>query len=188
MTKPVPVSPQEEQEICITCGFCCDGTLFNKAVLKPGERGNLPEKIEKRCSKVDDEEFFLLPCTYFSGKCNIYDQKKPIVCSKFRCQLLKKFSAGAITQAQAIQIVANALTLRREIYQLYQAIFQTEFEDSFQNLLFELPKLCQMYKADSLKSKQIDLLILKCGLYDTLLLKTFRPPENFENLLNVSMT
>ena len=36
--------PVIEQEICVTCGFCCDGTLFKYAVLQSGERGNLPAK------------------------------------------------------------------------------------------------------------------------------------------------
>ena len=55
-------------------------------------------------------------------------------------------------------------------------------------LLDELPTLCQTYKADSVKNRQINLLVLKCGLLDTLLIKTFKSRKSFEALLEPSMS
>jgi hypothetical protein len=59
-------APLNEQVICTKCGFCCDGTLFLHAGLVPGERGSLPEKIEKNSFSYDGKDFFKLPCLYFN--------------------------------------------------------------------------------------------------------------------------
>ena len=179
--------PVVEQEICVTCGFCCDGTLFKHAVLRPGERGNLPTKIEERYGKADEGEFFTLPCAYFCGKCTIYDQKRAVVCGAFRCKLLKNVSKDQLTQANAMQTIASARTLRNEIFQLYAELTGAAYSCSFMELLDELPTLHQMYGADSVKNKQVSLLILTCGLLDTLLTKTFKSPKSFEALIKSSM-
>ena len=51
-------APAEEQKICVGCGFCCDGTLFVHAVLNPGERGSLPEKIEENAYSEGEKDLF----------------------------------------------------------------------------------------------------------------------------------
>jgi hypothetical protein len=67
----------KEQEICVDCGFCCDGTLFNQAVLKPAEKGNLPHWMEENYREKEDDGFFPLPCAYFDGNCTIYNYCRP---------------------------------------------------------------------------------------------------------------
>ena len=70
------INSMKEQEICRSCGMCCDGTLFSRARLEAGEKGNLPIKIEERYHRNNESEFFKLPCPYFSKECTIYSQKK----------------------------------------------------------------------------------------------------------------
>jgi len=180
-------SPVEEQEICVNCGLCCDGTLFSYAILQAGERGTLPEKIEEKYGKDEENEFFTLPCAYFCGKCTIYGQKRAIVCSTFRCNLLKKFSKGEINQGEAFKAVDTSIELRAEIFQMYKIICGTEFTRSFRELLRELPEILKIYEGDFLKKKEIKLLILKCGLYDIMLTKAFKPAAEFQSLLKDSM-
>ena len=69
-------APLQEQDICVTCGFCCDGTLFAHALLNPGEKGSLPERIEESVFSLDDRDYFHLPCRYFAGRCTIYDRQR----------------------------------------------------------------------------------------------------------------
>jgi hypothetical protein len=180
-------SPLNEQEICVKCGFCCDGTLFSYAVLQAGEQGNLPEKIEQNYSKEGDREFFKLPCSYFCGKCTIYGQKRASICSAFRCQLLKDFSNDKITQANAIKMIDNAVKLKKEIYLLYRQIFGEDYTLSFRELLIDLGR----YGSDDLETnklgKAIELLRIKCNIYETLLIKNFKSIKNFKQLLNTSM-
>ena len=111
-----------EQEICISCGICCDGTLFNRASLEPGEKGQLPEKIEQNYFQVNGVDKFKLPCLYFDGKCTIYDQKKAIICSAFRCQLLNNFSVGKISINDTMNVISKAKTMRKELFASYRNI------------------------------------------------------------------
>ena len=186
MNTVIVESPLSEQEICLNCGLCCDGTLFSYADLATGEQGNLPDEIEQKYAKQDDYEYFALPCSYFCGKCTIYDQKKPIVCSVFRCQLLKNVSSAKITQSDAIKTVANALKFREEIYQLYKQIFGREYTLSFRELLDELSTLQDDAINDKALRLSIDLLKMKCTIYETLLIKRFKSIKNFERMITVS--
>ncbi len=177
-------SPLDEQEICVGCGLCCDGTLFNHAVLQPGEQGNLPVEIEQRYGREGEYEFFTLPCAYFCGKCTIYGQKRASICSDFRCQLLINFSANKLTKANAIKVVDNALIYKTEIYQLYKQIFGRHYTLSFRNLLIELGKYTEtMPENDPLKTS-IELLRTKCIIFETLLIKNFKSLKNFEQMIS----
>lgn len=102
-------NPVLEQEICVGCGLCCDGTLFNHAPLQPGERGHLPTKIGEGYQKEGDRKIFRLPCAYFSGKCTIYDQPRAHVCVAFRCQVVRKVATHTISQAQVMHTIFDAL-------------------------------------------------------------------------------
>ena len=180
-------SPLAEQEICVNCGLCCDGTLFNHAMLQAGEQGNLPEKIEEQYVKDDEKDFFTLPCFYFCGKCTIYNQKRPVVCSTFRCQLLKNFSNHKITQEKAIATVVSALKLRDELYQLYLQITGQEFTLSFSKMLVEVGNIVSSNSENTRLINPIDLLKIKCTLYETLLIKNFKSIKNFEKMIIPSM-
>lgn len=175
-------SPVAEQEICVNCGICCDGTLFDHAELEPGEMssGELPSKIAQNYRKVGEKERFLLPCHYFEGKCTIYDQKKAVVCSAFRCQLLKDFSKGRILKNDADKIVSNALKFRDEILELYKRTFEVDTKLSFRQLLTEMGK---MASPPAEKAKELALLKAKCNIYETLLIKNFKSVKNFERMI-----
>ncbi|GAB2552019.1 YkgJ family cysteine cluster protein [Spirosoma aerophilum] len=179
--------PIEEQEICVTCGFCCDGTLFKRAILEPGEQGNLPEKIEELYGKESESEFFNLPCPYFCEKCTIYEQKRASICGAFRCQLLKNMAKDTVTNDKALRIVANAKQLRAEIMQLYTALTGLVYVGGFMQFLDEIYTLKQTTASDPLKNGQFNLLVMKCGILDALLTKTFKSPKSFDALLKESM-
>ncbi|AXE20519.1 hypothetical protein DR864_23660 [Runella rosea] len=180
MEELVVESPFTEQEICVKCGLCCDGTLFSHAVLQKGERGNLPEKIEQQYGKEGESEFFTLPCAYFEGKCTIYNQKKAVVCSAFRCQLLKTFANGDVSQKDAIKIVTDALKFKAEIYQFYKQTFGVEFKLSFRELLAELNKMSPDTDPPNVP---VELLRMKCNIYQTLLIKNFKSIKTFESMI-----
>lgn len=93
-----------------------------------------------------------------------------------------------MTQADSIQIVAKTKQVRTEVFQLYTELVGTTFSGSFMQLLEELPKFNQTYAADNVKRKQFNMLVIKCGILDTLLTKTFRSPESFDALIKSSMS
>ena len=55
-----------EQEICVSCGFCCDGTLFKRAVLEPGERGAYPVNWKTNTENSSKRNFLHYPVPAFA--------------------------------------------------------------------------------------------------------------------------
>jgi len=172
----------EEQSICVSCGFCCDGTLFLHAHLNEGERGHLPVKIEQACFTEEKKDYFMLPCLYFSGKCTIYDKKKADVCSDYRCQLLKDFAQGKITLKDALETVRVAIQLRKEI--LTEARKVTgQAEIVFRQLLSWLGKKQKLAGADLKLSDDLEILLVKCNIFEALLIRHFRSAEEFDKMI-----
>lgn len=174
-------SPVSEQEICVGCGLCCDGTLFNQALLQPGERGHLPEKIEEQYVEAGDREAFRLPCAYFSGKCTIYDQPRAHICGAFRCQVLRKVSTQTMSQAQAMQTVGDALRLRDDLYGLYRQVFGHDYPFHFKQLVVDVKQAAKATPPNDPQKKAIEQLRAKCIVYSILLVKTFGAPAQSEH-------
>lgn len=133
-------APAEEQEICVRCGFCCDGTLFLHAHLYEGERGHLPEKIEAAAFTDKGREYFRLPCGYFSDRCTIYDRPRAEICGTYRCGVLRSFAAGEITREEAHDIVARAFAMRDSLYEDYSRLTNSSGRVCFRQMLTELGK------------------------------------------------
>ena len=179
----VKTGPPEEQSICTGCGFCCDGTLFLHARLNPGEKGDLPERIEQRYVAMNGKEFFRLPCLYFKRKCSIYGSKRPDVCFTYRCQLLKDFADGRVMHDDAVAIVRQAMEMRRSIMKEYRAITGTGKRINFRDLLGELGKMQKSAGKDTLPGEDFDMLLAKCNIFEALLIKHFRSAEDFEKMV-----
>src|SRR5262245_51698629 len=105
--------PKDEQDICVSCGFCCDHTLFDYAFLKPKEE--VSGHFAKSKLSIAVSDYFSLPYPHFKCKCTIYDQEKPSICSDFKCKLLKRFEKGEFDKSKALEIVKTSKVLRSEI-------------------------------------------------------------------------
>jgi hypothetical protein len=180
--------PPEEQNICVTCGFCCDGTLFFHAMLQPGERGSLPEKIEQNYRMEKGKEFFLLPCLYFNEKCTIYDLKRAEVCSGFRCQMLKDFAEGKITLDDALETVREAIKIRVDLVSRYRELSGKNRKTSFKQLLVQLGKMMKSSPKKKSLSKDYEVLLAQCNIFEALLIKHFRSTEDFEKMMTGDST
>jgi hypothetical protein len=115
------MAPEREQTVCLSCGLCCDGTLFGHAVLKPGEKGNLPSLIEQRVFMIGEKDYFRLTCLYFLGRCTIYSSKRADVCGSFRCRLLSEMSEGRISFEKALEIIKGAVIMRNSLQEEYRS-------------------------------------------------------------------
>jgi hypothetical protein len=99
--------PVDDTAPCIGCGLCCNGTLYLRAKVTPGEE---PRLIEHGLELTGDAEkpYFFLPCKYEScGRCTIYEKRFDI-CRSFRCALLRSYQAGEIDGDQARSKVERA--------------------------------------------------------------------------------
>lgn len=172
-----------EQEICLVCGFCCDGTLFAHASLEPREREHLPERMRENCFTRDDQEYFYLPCPYFSGLCMIYQGHKARVCSTYRCQLLKNYEVKEITIQEAREIVNHAVDMRNRLMEDYRHLTGRQEKIHFRQLLLEVNKMQEPDGEKDPACHEAALLQAKCNIFETLLIKHFRSVSDFENLM-----
>ncbi len=177
------LAPPDEQEICVMCGFCCDGTLFHHANLNPGERGGLPEKIEEACFSRDGNDFFRLPCAYFNGRCSIYEHKKADVCSDFRCQLLRDYAAGKLSSGEALLLVSQAVRMRKEIFLEFAQFTGKNGRTPFLRLLSDLGKIRSAVPEGVPEDPAYGMLLARCNIFEALLIKFFWSAGEFEKLI-----
>jgi hypothetical protein len=113
--------PEEDQvsQICVQCGFCCSGLLYDHARLDDDEIdfargiGLEPVQVEGR---NPGQKRFAFPCPHLSGSaCSIYDRRRPHICSRFFCELATRFNEGDISQAEALDKVHEAQGLMKRI-------------------------------------------------------------------------
>lgn len=97
--------------LCLSCGLCCDGTLFRRVPLEPGEGARLGARV-----RLSDEDGSLVqPCRALSERrCGVYEDR-PAVCRKFRCLALEQLETGDLTEDEAQELVGEALARRRRL-------------------------------------------------------------------------
>jgi hypothetical protein len=176
-------APKEEQSICVTCGMCCDGTLFFHAHLNPGERGHLPEKIEENTFSKEGKDYFKLPCLYFTEKCTIYDRKRADVCSGYRCQLLMDFAEGKVIRSDAIEIVIRAMDMREVIMKEYRRVAGNNESVTFRQLLMELGNVRKSAPGNEQSDMDFEILQARCNIFVALLTKHIRLASDFDKMM-----
>jgi len=100
------------EQLCLACGLCCDGTLFDNVRLGPGDDAKklqalgLPVKVSRGQTPVT---FFRQPCTALCADrtCRVYADR-PGQCRAFECGVFKDVQAGRITFAGALLLVKQA--------------------------------------------------------------------------------
>ena len=103
------------EELCLACGLCCDGTLFDNVRLGPGDdarqlkaRG-LPVEVSRAKTPVT---YFRQPCSALCADrtCRVYAER-PAQCRSFECKVFKDAAAGRVEFTAALRLVQKT---RRE--------------------------------------------------------------------------
>lgn len=95
------------QNLCFGCGYCCNGVLFDRAKVAPGEEARV-EAGGGEIFEEDGQAFFRQPCAHSScGRCTIYDDRFQI-CRSYECALLRSVRAGKMDLSSAQATVARA--------------------------------------------------------------------------------
>ncbi|WDE98824.1 YkgJ family cysteine cluster protein [Lentisphaera profundi] len=152
------IPENKEQELCKNCGFCCDGTLFTRAVSFKDEI--LLPKMETEI--IDDSYWFKQPCSYFDQSCTVYEQKRPDICGDFKCRLLKKFTKGQIDFDELETLIHQLKVQKTRLYKLIPDVNPNDrLQDAFNSFL-EKNKTPLESKAFKIKHSQ---LLLEWALY-----------------------
>jgi hypothetical protein len=85
------------EDLCLSCGLCCDGSLFWAVPVGQGE--GVPVAL-------DAEGRLRQPCACFDGSCSIYAER-PAACRAFNCRVLQTVQAGRRDHAWARAQIAG---------------------------------------------------------------------------------
>ena len=99
------MAPVSLEQLCLTCGMCCDGTLFTHVALTAEEskRLGLNGVIRQPCPQLGE-----------GRKCAVYAQR-PKGCSSFVCMLGRALEDGEVQLPEAVEVVRQAQALRGRI-------------------------------------------------------------------------
>jgi uncharacterized protein len=111
-----PVITDPAQGLCVQCGLCCDGTIFERARVFPEDDLVQLEANGFILLTITERRGFALPCHYQQGRvCTVYQQWRPTICHTFRCALLRRFDAGEISLIEARARIERAVALTERI-------------------------------------------------------------------------
>jgi hypothetical protein len=106
------MTPPSGSALCIPCGLCCDGSLFERANLLAGEEAFTVGLGLKVLTDNGTKTGFELACPLFSGYCSIYDQPRPHICGAFKCKLLLRYENNLIDLAAGLEKVERVRVMQ----------------------------------------------------------------------------
>lgn len=100
------------EQLCLACGLCCDGTLFDLVKLEGSDNAaqlkalGLPVTVSRGKAPITR---FPQPCAALCADrtCRLYADR-PWQCRVFECGVFKDAKAGRITFAVALRLVKQA--------------------------------------------------------------------------------
>ena len=107
--------------LCVSCGLCCDGTLFKQANLKDKKDSALADSLGLKVIEKQGKEAFLQPCHHFKSCCTIYQQPRPKVYGNYYCQPLTELKKGVLTLEDASALIERAVRLKQQFTQACQS-------------------------------------------------------------------
>lgn len=135
----------DEENICLACGICCDGTLIGFVEVEAAEFSRLKGVLE--VEESDQIGFFLHPCEKFCEKCTIYDQR-PKQCELFECKVLKSYEKGEMDFKSATTIIESVIEKKIGIQNKLRALDLKLKSGSF---CFKMMEVKNLFAAENTK-------------------------------------
>lgn len=103
------------ESICVSCGLCCDGTIFRNLELTDGDDCQTLEAVGVVLTRKDDRFVALQRCAALDDtKCRVY-AGRPQICRDFQCLLLQEHEAGEVDTAEALALIDKTIQLRDRV-------------------------------------------------------------------------
>ena len=141
----------DEDNICLACGICCDGTLIGFVEVEAAEFSRLKGVLE--IEESDEIGFFLHPCEKFCEKCTIYDQR-PKQCGLFECKVLKSYEQNDLDFNSATQIIEEVIQKKQAIEKQLLELELVLKSGSFCFKMMELKNLFAKNKEEATDSEK----------------------------------
>jgi hypothetical protein len=118
------------EQLCVACGLCCDGTLFDLVKLEASDDAaklkalGLPVKVSRGKDPVTR---FPQPCAALCADrtCRLY-ANRPWQCRVFECGVFRDAKAGRISFAAALRLVTQARRRADKARRLLRELGDTE--------------------------------------------------------------
>lgn len=121
-------------QLCLACGLCCDGTLFDGVQLEPGDDPRRLQALGLPVTSFRGRQpvtRFAQPCSALCADraCRLYADR-PRQCRVFECGVFKAASAGQIDGATARRLVKRARQRADQVRRLLRRLGDTEEQRS----------------------------------------------------------
>ena len=150
------------EQLCVACGLCCDGTLFDLVKLEASDDAvklkalGLPVAISRGKAAVAR---FPQPCAALckDRTCRLYADR-PWQCRVFECRVFKEAKAGRIGFPAALRLVKQARRRADKARQLLRELGDTEEHRALGERFYRMSDRMEFGDADAAaKAKFADL-------------------------------
>jgi len=122
------------QNLCMTCGLCCEGTLFKAVPVGPDERLLGLKARGVQINIESKRKSFLLPCTaYENCVCKVYTER-PKRCITYQCKLLRKCLNDKITWDEAAEVVHSTQLHKKKLEANLRQVYRFSSGDSLPDI------------------------------------------------------
>jgi len=108
---PPPPPADDGESLCVGCGLCCDGSVFDYAPLTPEEMVTTPPLMPEGKFLDGESRGFCLPCTRWQGCCTMFNHR-PRVCGSYECMTLVAVDKGELSLDQGRTRMAEVRAAR----------------------------------------------------------------------------
>jgi Fe-S-cluster containining protein len=100
-----------DDNLCIACGICCDGTMLNRVVVTDDTVVIALTGSPMLFEHGGGQRWFTQPCAAFDGCCSVY-ASRPDTCREFKCALLLDVERGVIPFEAAVEVIDETIRAR----------------------------------------------------------------------------
>ena len=174
------MSPEEfnlaASRLCVTCGMCCDGTLFHIVRMQPSDSVGALNVLGLNLKKKKGQNCIEQPCSMLKQQqCSIY-AGRPERCRLFECELLKRLANESITEANAAITISEA---RRQVTEILDLIEKCGHHNKRQPLTIRYDRVMAQPVSDDWDPSEVNRreeLKVRMRVLQSLLAEAFRPP------------
>jgi hypothetical protein len=102
--------------LCLSCGLCCDGTMFREVPVTKAEAKALGRRALFNRARTRMTQ----PCRALKDRCCQVYEDRPAKCREFNCLVLQGLLRGDLTEAEARESIDDVLSRRARVAELQE--------------------------------------------------------------------
>jgi Fe-S-cluster containining protein len=111
------------ESICLSCGLCCDGTMFKRITLALSDRTEPLARAGVVLIAKENRTEMPLRCAALDGTCCTIYADRPVRCGLFTCALHRRHAAGEISTDEALATITKTRELQHKVHRGLARLF-----------------------------------------------------------------